>query len=125
MVERGGLENRCAASPYRGFESLPLRLKVAYLIYQDGGIGDSQPQNSPGTEWETRKLNSFLWGLIRQDLPITNCRLANGQRLGIEEIRVGRSLPQMLATLVTLGVWAPATISWRCCRPPFPSGTLE
>jgi uncharacterized protein len=25
VVERGGLENRCAASPYRGFESLPLR----------------------------------------------------------------------------------------------------
>jgi len=23
-----------------------------YLIYQDGGIGDSQPQNMPGTEWK-------------------------------------------------------------------------
>ena len=45
----------------------------------------------PGTEWKSAKLNCFLWGLWRQDLPITNCRLANGQRLGIEEIRVGRS----------------------------------
>ena len=27
MVERGGLENRCAVTPYRGFESLPLRLR--------------------------------------------------------------------------------------------------
>ena len=53
-----------------------------YLIYQDGGIGDSQPQNMPGTEWKSKNLNCFLWGLIRQDLPITNCRLANGQRLG-------------------------------------------
>ncbi|HEX8073774.1 MAG TPA: hypothetical protein VF545_02230, partial [Thermoleophilaceae bacterium] len=61
-----------------------------YLIYQDGGIGDSQPQNMPGTEWKSKNLNSFLWGLIRQDLPITNCRLANGQRIGIEEIRFGR-----------------------------------
>ena len=96
-----------------------------YLIYQDGGIGDSQPQNMPGTEWKSKTLNSFLWGLWRQDLPVTNCRLANGQRLGIEEIRVGRSFPQMLVTLLTLGLWAPTRISWRCCRPPVQSGTLD
>lgn len=96
-----------------------------YLIYQDGGIGDSQPQNMPGTEWESRTLHSFGWGLWRQDLPVTNCRLANGQRLGIEEIRVGRSLPQMLITLVTLGLVAPARVSWRCCRPPSQSGVLD
>ena len=96
-----------------------------YLIYQDGGIGDSQPQNMPGTEWKSRTLNSFLWGLIRQDLPVTNCRLANGQRLGIEELRVGRSVRQTLTMFLTLGIWAPATISWRCCRPPSQSGTLD
>jgi|SRR4051794_20653697 hypothetical protein len=96
-----------------------------YLIYQDGGIGDSQPQNSPGTEWHSRTLNCLFWGLYRQDLPITNCRLANGQRLGIEELRVGRSAWQTLATFVTLGLWAPAKISWRCCRPPSQSGTLD
>ena len=97
----------------------------SYLIYQDGGIGDSQPQNMPGTEWKSRNLNSFLWGLIRQDLPITNCRLANGQRLGIEEIRLGRSWKQAIVTLLTLGIWAPVRVNWRCCRPPSQSGTLE
>ena len=96
-----------------------------YLIYQDEGIGDSQPQNMPGTEWKSKNLNSFLWGLIRQDLPITNCRLANGQRLGIEEIRVGRTRGQALVMVLTLGLWAPARISWRCCRPPSQSGTLD
>jgi hypothetical protein len=98
---------------------------ATYLIYQDGGIGDSQPQNMPGTEWRSKTLNSFLWGLIRQDLPITNCRLANGQRLGIEELRVGRSFLQGLAAVLTLGIWAPTTISWRCCRPLSQTGTLE
>ena len=96
-----------------------------YLIYQDGGIGDSQPQNSPGTEWKSRDLNSFFWGLIRQDLPVTNCRLANGQRLGIEEIRVGRSVRQTLITFLTLGIWAPTRVSWRCSRPPLQTGTLD
>jgi len=96
-----------------------------YQIYQDGGIGDSQPQNMPGTEWESRTLHSFGWGLYRQDLPVTNCRLANGQRLGIEEIRIGRSIWMMLLTLVTLGAVAPTRVSWRCCRPPSQSGKLD
>jgi hypothetical protein len=94
-------------------------------VYQDLGPGDSQPQNMPGTEWKTRNRNTFLWGLIRQDLPITNCRLANGQRIGIEEIRIGRTRRQMVATALTLGLWAPTQISWRCCRPPSQSGTLD
>jgi hypothetical protein len=95
-----------------------------YLIYQDGGIGDSQPQNMPGTEWKSATLNCWLWGLIRQDLPISNCRLANGQRLGVEELRVGRSALQTFLTFVTLGLYAPVHVSWRCCRPPSQSGTL-
>lgn len=97
----------------------------SYLIYQDGGIGDSQPQNMPGTEWRSTTLHSFAWGLWRQDLPVSNCRLANGQRLGIEELRIGRSLPQVLITLLTLGLVAPARVSWRCCRPQSPTGTLD
>lgn len=96
-----------------------------YLIYQDGGLGDSQPQNMPGTEWESTTLKSFAWGLWRQDLPVTNCRLSNGQRLGIEEVRIGRTLPQVLITLLTLGIVAPTQISWRCCRPPSQSGILD
>ncbi len=101
------------------------KLRMATLIYQDGGMFDSQPQNMPGTELETRKLNSFVWGLWRQDLPISNCRLANGQRLGIEELRIGRTFWQLVVTLLTLGFWAPMTVCWRCCRPPIQSGTLD
>ncbi|MEO6063756.1 MAG: hypothetical protein ABIQ99_17630 [Thermoflexales bacterium] len=95
------------------------------LIYQDGGAFDSQPQNMPGNELETRWVNSLAWGLWRQDLPITNCRLSNGQRLGIEELRIGRSLLQLLITVLTLGFWSPIMISWRCCRPPIQSGNLD
>ena len=96
-----------------------------YLIYQDGGVFDSQPQNMPGTELETTQLNGLAWGLWRQDLPITNTRLSNGQRLGIEEIRIGRTLAQVLISLLTLGFWAPLTVSWRGCRPPIQSGLLD
>ena len=101
-----------------------LSANSTYLIYQAEEIGDPQPQNMPGTEWESRTLYSYGWGLWRQDLPVANCRLGNGQRLGIEEIRLGRSLPQILITFITLGLVAPARVSWRCCRPPSQSGIL-
>ena len=101
------------------------KVMSAYLIYQDGGLFDSQPQNMPGTELETVRLNSLGWGFWRQDLPIRNTRLSNGQRLGIEEVRIGRTLPQLLATLLTLGFWGPTMVSWRGCRPPIQSGILE
>jgi hypothetical protein len=96
-----------------------------YEIYQDGGIGDSQPQNMPGTEWQSKTLRSFAWGLWRQDLPITNTRLSNGQRLGIEQVRVEQTLKQMLITIVTLGLIAPVTVSWRGCRPVPQTGILD
>ena len=98
---------------------------ATYLIYQDGGLGDSQPQNMPSTEWESTTLRSFAWGLWREDLPVTNCRLSNGQRLGIEELRIERTLLQTLITVVTLGLVAPIQVSWRCCRPPSQSGSLN
>ena len=106
-------------------ESGLLSAAATYHIYQDLGPGDSQPQNMPATEWRSKNLNSFFWGLIRQDLPVTNCRLANGQRLGIEQIRVGRNLLQVLVTFLTLGIWAPTRVSWRCSRPPSQTGTLD
>lgn len=96
-----------------------------YLIYQAEEIGDPQPQNMPGTEWKSTTLKCFAWGLWRQDLPVTNCHLANGQRLGMEELRLGRTFPQVLITFLTLGFVAPMRVSWRCCRPPSQSGTLD
>jgi hypothetical protein len=96
-----------------------------YLIYQADPFGEQQPQNMPGTEVKTVTLTPTFWGLRRQDLPVVNCRLSNGQRIGIEEVRVERTFLHMLITLITLGFMAPARVSWRCCRPPSQTGTLD
>jgi hypothetical protein len=98
---------------------------ATYEIYQDGGIGDSQPQNMPGTEWQSKTLRSFAWGLWREDLPITNTRLSNGQRLGIEQVRVVQTLPQLLVSIVTLGIVVSVTVSWRGARPLPQTGILD
>ena len=44
---------------------------------------------------------------------------------GIEEVRIGRSVGHVLITVLTLGAVSPIRVSWRCCRPPSQSGTLN
>jgi hypothetical protein len=96
-----------------------------YHVYQIGGPEGREMGNQPSTEWRYKTLNSFAWGAVRQDLPVDNCKLANGQRLGIEEVKVEDNLGFTLVTVLTLGLWAPVRVGWRCAKPPVPTGTLN
>lgn len=96
-----------------------------YHAYQIGGAEGREQGNQPATEWQSRTLHSLLWGTIRQDLAIDNCRLADGTRQGIEEVRVGTNIVYILASALTLGIWVPVDVSWRCAKPPVTSGTLK
>jgi hypothetical protein len=84
-----------------------------YRVYQIGG--------EPSTEWQSRTLHSLLWGAVL--LPVSNCQLGNGQRLGIDEVKIEKNFAESLAVVATLGVWGPVTVSWRCNKPAPPSGT--
>lgn len=95
-----------------------------FHVYQIGGHGDRESQNMPDTEWMYVKRNSYLWGLVRQDLPITNCKDGAGRRKGMEEIRVDRTAAQGLASMLTLGLWTPVRIGWRCNKLEGQTGTL-
>jgi hypothetical protein len=105
--------------------SLRLALSVSlltgcatYHVYQ-------VPQNLPMTEWKTKTLHSLVWGAVRQDLPVDNCRLANGDRTSIEEVRVRANFGATVAAILTLGFWRPLQFGWRCAKPPGLRGVLE
>ena len=96
-----------------------------YHIYQVGGTAGREQGNQPGTEWEHKTLHAFAWGAVRQDLPVDNCQLGSGQRLGMEEVKVDTNLGYLLVSVVTLGIWVPLDVSWRCAKPPVPTDTLN
>jgi len=96
-----------------------------YHVYQIGGPQGREMGNQPSTEWRYKTLSSFAWGAVRQDLPVDNCKLADGTRLGIEEVKVQDNLGYTLATVLTLGLWAPVRVGWRCAKPPVPTGVLN
>jgi len=96
-----------------------------FHVYQIGGPNGREGGNQPGTEWKHKTLHALAWGAIRQDLPIDNCQLLNGQRFGIEEVKVGTNLGYLLISTVTFGIWVPLEVSWRCAKPPVPTGVLH
>ena len=97
---------------------------AVYHVYGVGGTEGREQGNQPGTEWNRKTLHNFGWGGKRQDLPAENCQLGDGQRLGIEEIKVETNLGYALISVITLGIWIPIDMSWRCAKPPVSSGTL-
>lgn len=97
----------------------------SYHVYQIGGPEGRELGNQPSTEWREKTLHSFLWGQVRQDLPVDNCRLGSGQRLGIEEVTVQNNFGYMLLEVGTLGLWAPLKVRWRCAKPPVIGGPLQ
>jgi hypothetical protein len=95
-----------------------------YHLYQVGGPGGRELGNQPSTEWQSATRHALFWGAIRQDVPVENCQLAGGTRVGIEEVRIDTNLAYLLASVATLGAWVPLRMSWRCARPPVSGGVL-
>lgn len=96
---------------------------ATYHVYQVGG--PLETGNQPLTEWKSKTLHSLVWGAIRQDLPVDNCKLGNGTRTGIEEVRARANFGATIATILTLGFWRPLQVSWRCAKPAGLRGVLE
>lgn len=96
-----------------------------YHAYQVGGPAGREQGNQPSTEWQHRTLHAFAWGTVRQDLPIENCRLPDGRRLGVEEVKVDTNLGFILVSVASVGLWVPLRVSWRCARPPIATDVLR
>jgi hypothetical protein len=95
---------------------------ATYHVYQVGG--PRELGNQPSTEWKEKTLHSLVWGAVRQDLPVDNCKLGNGTRTNIEEVRVRSNVGAVTATILTLGFWRPLKVAWRCAKPAPIGGTV-
>lgn len=71
--------------------------------------------NDPSTEYETKVLRSYCWGLINKpkDFHIPNCSNSNA----IDEVNFSQKLGQSLITLVTLGIVNSVEVKWKCHKP--------
>ncbi len=74
----------------------------------------------PSTTYHSKRVNSFFWGLVQKrengvDVVVTNCDSLNIH--SIDEVRVSTNLGYSFITVLTLGIWCPMKIEWRCAKP--------
>lgn len=77
------------------------------------------PEPREGTEWQATNMNSYLWGQVQEDLAVA-CRTNS-----INDVRFNRGPHHVVATIVTLGIWSPIEVQYRCARPPMQEGDGE
>ena len=69
------------------------------------------PEPTPATDYEKATLHVLFWGAWEDTQSTENC-VDNA----IDEVRAIQTLPNVLATVVTLGIWMPMDIEWRCAK---------
>ena len=69
----------------------------------------------PATHYEKKMVSSFFWGLAQQNITATNCDSLKINSL--DEVHVKTNFGYALITVVTLGIWCPMTLEWKCAKP--------
>ena len=69
------------------------------------------PEPTPATDYQTETMNAYLWGAIEETQPAENCR-----DNALDEVRVHQTFPNILATILTLGIWMPLEVEWKCAK---------
>jgi Bor protein len=70
-----------------------------------------------GSEPIVVKSKSFFWGLVVNPPTLSTPICDSLNSMGMTEIRVKRTFGNSFATLITLGIYSPATLEYRCSKP--------
>lgn len=71
-----------------------------------------------GTEMNRRVVaNSFFWGLVQSPKEIATPICDSLNINGMAVVQVKSNLGYSLITVLTLGIWSPMQIEWKCSKP--------
>jgi Bor protein len=69
----------------------------------------------PSTHYNKKFVSSFFWGLLQQNVVASNCDSLKVNSL--DEVHVKTNLGYAAITVITLGIWCPMTVEWKCAKP--------
>jgi Bor protein len=68
--------------------------------------------------------HAFFWGLVQKPPQIRTPVCDSLQLNGMSEVTVKTNFGYALITVITLGIWSPAKVQWKCSKPCKETGTL-
>jgi len=69
----------------------------------------------PSTHYKKKTVSSFFWGLAQKNIVASNCDSLKINSL--DEVHIKTNLGFAVITVVTLGIWCPMTVEWKCAKP--------
>lgn len=81
-------------------------------------------QALPGSEVTKTTAHSFLWGLAQKPPTISTPNCDSLGVNGMAEVTMRTNFGYSLITVVTLGIWCPMRVEWKCGKPCKKTGTL-
>lgn len=69
----------------------------------------------PSTSYQKKVVHSMFWGLGQHDVVASNCDSLKLKSL--DEVLVTTNFGYALITVVTLGIWCPMEVQWKCPKP--------
>lgn len=70
-----------------------------------------------GSEVSHANVNSYFWGAIKSPATITTPLCDSLNVNGMAEVTVKSNFGYSLITVVTLGIWSPSRVEWKCGKP--------
>jgi len=69
--------------------------------------------------------HSLFWGLVQKPKDYIHTPVCDSLGVnGVAEVTVKTNFGYALITVVTLGIWSPVRVQWRCAKPCKKEGTL-
>jgi hypothetical protein len=95
------------------------------LIFSSCYTARVATQAQAGSETSKQTVNFFLWGIIQSPKRITTPVCDALKVNGMAEVTVKNNFGYALITVVTLGIWSPTLIEWKCGKPCQKVGTIK
>jgi len=70
-----------------------------------------------GSEVSGQTVNFFFWGALQSPKQVTTPVCDSLGVNGMSEVTVRSNFGYSLITVVTLGIWSPTRLEWKCSKP--------
>ena len=83
----------------------------------------SAGEPAPGDEFEHETMNTFFWGILQDNEKVKMTKLCKSGLFN--EVRASTNPGYTILSLVTLGIWVPMDMRWKCRKPILSEGEIE